>query len=122
MRGGTTTTWRLVSLSPLPLWALVGLGILILLGVVLAVVGLSREPSSWRRRVLLLLRLLEGAMALFFLLEPGLRQLAQVRVKNRLAVLSTARRAWASPPAPRDRAGPAPLPRRSSGSPPAWRG
>jgi uncharacterized membrane protein len=87
MRGGATTTWRLVSLSPLPLWALVGLGILVLLGVVLALMGLSREPSSFRRRVLLVLRLLAGAMALFFLLEPGLRQLAQVRVKNRVAVL-----------------------------------
>jgi hypothetical protein len=87
MNGGTTTTWRLVSLSPLPVWALAVLTVLVLAGVVLAVLGLRREPSAFRRRVLLVLRLLAGAMALFFLLEPGLRQLAQVRVKNRVAVL-----------------------------------
>ena len=87
MNAGATTTWRLVSLSPLPAWALVLLTVLVLAGVVLAVLGLRREPSALRRRVLLVLRLLAGAMALFFLLEPGLRQLAQVRVKNRLAVL-----------------------------------
>ena len=78
MNGGTTTTWRLVSLSPLPAWALGLLTVLVLAGVVLAVLGLRREPSALRRRVLLVLRLLAGAMALFFLLEPGLRQLAQV--------------------------------------------
>ena len=87
MNGGTTTSWRLVSLSPLPVWALAVLTVLVVAGVVLAVLGLRREPSALRRRVLLVLRLLAGAMALFFLLEPGLRQLAQVRVKNRLAVL-----------------------------------
>ena len=87
MNPGTTTTWRLVSLSPLPHWALAALTVLVLAGVVLAVLGLRREPSALRRRLLLLLRLLAGAMALFFLLEPGLRQLAQVRVKNRVAVL-----------------------------------
>ncbi|HZW88980.1 MAG TPA: VWA domain-containing protein, partial [Myxococcaceae bacterium] len=87
MNAGTTTTWRLVSLSPLPAWALAVLTVLVLAGVVLAVLGLRREPSALRRRLLLLLRLLAGAMALFFLLEPGLRQLAQVRVKNRLALL-----------------------------------
>src|SRR5262249_62022900 len=87
MNAGTTTTWRLVSLSPLPAWALGILTALVLAGIVLAVLGLRREPSTVRGRVLLVLRLLAGAMALFFLLEPGLRQLAQVRVKNRLAVL-----------------------------------
>jgi len=87
MNAGTTTTWRLVSLSPLPVWALAFLTVLVLAGVVLAVLGLRREPSAFRRRLLLVLRLLAGAMALFFLLEPGLRQLAQVRVKNRVAVL-----------------------------------
>ncbi|MGZ6078147.1 MAG: glutamine amidotransferase, partial [Myxococcaceae bacterium] len=87
MNGGATTTWRLVSLSPLPAWALGLLTVLVLAGVVLAVLGLRREPSKLRRRLLLALRLLAGAMALFFVLEPGLRQLAQVRVKNRVAVL-----------------------------------
>jgi hypothetical protein len=87
MNGSTTTTWRLVSLSPLPAWALAALTVLVLAGVVLAVLGLRREPSTQRRRLLLMLRLMAGAMALFFLLEPGLRQLAQVRVKNRMAVL-----------------------------------
>jgi uncharacterized membrane protein len=87
MNGGTTTTWRLVSLSPLPAWALALLTTLVVLGVVLALLGLRREPSALRRRLLLVLRLMAGAMALFFLLEPGLRQLAQVRVKNRMAVL-----------------------------------
>ena len=87
MNGGATTTWRLVSLSPLPAWALGVLTVAVLAGVVLAVLGLRREPLALRRRLLLALRLLAGAMALFFLLEPGLRQLAQVRVKNRVAVL-----------------------------------
>ena len=72
---------------------------LVLLGVVLAVVGLSREPSTLRRRVLLLLRLLARAMALFFLLEPGLRRMARVRVKNRVAVLIATAPAK-PPPAP----------------------
>ena len=76
MNGGTTTTWKLVSLSPLPAWALVVLRVPGAAGVVLAVLGLrgaSRRRSAggccW------VLRLLAGAMALFFLLEPGLRQL-----------------------------------------------
>jgi uncharacterized membrane protein len=87
MTPGATTAWRVVSLSPLPAWALVGLSGLVVLGVALAVLGLRREPSALRRRLLLGLRLLAGAMALFFLLEPGFRQLARVRVKNRVAVL-----------------------------------
>src|SRR5262249_56553361 len=74
MTRSANTTWRLVSLSPLPLWVLVGLSLLVLLGVVLAVVGLSREPSSFRRRMVLVLRLLAGALALFFLPDPRLRQ------------------------------------------------
>ena len=56
MNGGTTTTWRLVSLSPLPAWALMALTLLVLAGVVLAVLGLRREPSTHRRRLLLRLR------------------------------------------------------------------
>src|SRR4029079_9327141 len=88
MNAGTTTTWRLVSLSPLPVWALALLTLLVLAGVVLAVLGLRREPSAFRRRLLLVLRLLAGAMALFFLLSPVVRHVAQRRGKSRATQMS----------------------------------
>ncbi len=80
-------SWQLVSLSSLPLAALVTLVVLVLLGVVMACCGVRRE-ASWRRRALMwTLRGLAGVCALFFLLEPGLRRLQVMRVKNRVAVL-----------------------------------
>jgi uncharacterized membrane protein len=87
MTAGDSTAWKLVSLSPLPGWALALLVGAVALGVVLAAVGLRREPSRGRRLVLLCLRLVAGAAAFFLLVEPGVRTLQVARVKNRMAVL-----------------------------------
>src|SRR6516165_7055162 len=54
MNPSSFNAWKLVSLSPLPIWAL---------------------------------RLSAGAAALFFVLEPGIRNLQVARMKNRVAVL-----------------------------------
>lgn len=79
--------WKLVSLSPLPVWVLGLLAVGLALGVVLAAWGVRRESSRARRWVLWLLRAGAGLAALFFLLEPGIRNLQVARMKNRLAVL-----------------------------------
>lgn len=80
-------TWKLVSLSPLPAWALIVLCAALVAGVVLACVGLFREPDRRRRALLWGLRILAGFCALFFLLEPALRNLQVARARNRVAVL-----------------------------------
>jgi uncharacterized membrane protein len=87
MTGPDSTAWKLVSLSPLPGWALVLLVVAVALGVLLASLGLRREPSRARRALLLGLRAVAGAAALFLLIEPGVRTLQVARVKNRVAVL-----------------------------------
>jgi uncharacterized membrane protein len=79
--------WKLVSLSPLPVWALVLMGVGLALGVGLAAWGVRREPARLRRWALWTLRAGAGLAALFFLLEPGIRNLQVARMKNRLAVL-----------------------------------
>lgn len=80
-------TWKLVSLSPLAVWALVLLGCLLALGVALACWGVRREPLARRRWAMWALRAVAGILALGFLLEPGMRRLQVARVKNRVAVL-----------------------------------
>ena len=80
-------TWKLVSLSPLPLAALIALVLALVAGVVLACWGVRKESAPRRRWVLWTLRVFAGLCALFFLLEPGLRRLQVARVKNRVAVL-----------------------------------
>lgn len=80
-------TLQLVSLSPLPLAALVTLVVALVLGVAFACWGVRREASARRRWIMWALRVLAGVCALFFLLEPGLRRLQVARVKNRVAVL-----------------------------------
>jgi len=87
LNSSTYTTWKLVSLSPLPTWALVALGVALLAGVILAAIGVRREPSRGRKIVLWALRVAAGVAALFFLLEPGVRNLQVARMKSRLAVL-----------------------------------
>ncbi|HLM45111.1 MAG TPA: theronine dehydrogenase, partial [Myxococcaceae bacterium] len=79
--------WKLVSLSPLPVWALVLLGVGLVLGIALAAWGVRKEPSRARKIVLWVLRVGAGVAALFFLLEPGIRNLQVARMKNRVAVL-----------------------------------
>ncbi|HYO58774.1 glutamine amidotransferase [Archangium sp.] len=79
--------WKLVSLSPLPVWALVLMGVGVALGVGLAAFGVRREPARLRRWSLWTLRAGAGLAALFFLLEPGIRNLQVARMKNRVAVL-----------------------------------
>lgn len=87
MNSTSFNAWKLVSLSPLPVWALVALGVAVVLGVGLAAWGVRREPSRVRRVLLWALRLGAGVAAVFFLLEPGIRNLQVARMKNRLAVL-----------------------------------
>ena len=87
MTGGDSTAWKVVSLSPLPGWALGVLGLAVVLGVLLAAAGLRKEPSVARRLLLFALRTLAGVAALFLLIEPGVRTLQTSRVKNRVAVL-----------------------------------
>lgn len=79
--------WKLVSLSPLPGWALVLLGAGLVLGMALAAWGVRREPSPARRWALWGLRALAAVAALCLLLEPGVRNLQVARMKSRLAVL-----------------------------------
>jgi uncharacterized membrane protein len=87
MTGADLTARKLVSLSPLPGWALALLVVAVVLGVLLAAAGLRREPSLGRRLVLLVLRTVAGAAAVLLLIEPGVRTLQVARVKNRMAVL-----------------------------------
>jgi uncharacterized membrane protein len=100
MTNSPFNAWKLVSLSPLPLWALVALGVLVLAGVLLAAVGLSREPALRRRVTLWALRLGAGISALFFLLEPGIRSLQVARMRNRVAVLIDRSASMSFPAAP----------------------
>jgi uncharacterized membrane protein len=79
--------WKLVSLSPLPVWALALLAAAVLAGIVLAGLGVRSEPARARRMILWTLRVLAGIAALFFLLEPGVRLMQLAQVKNRVAIL-----------------------------------
>ncbi len=80
-------TLQLVSLSPVPSWALVALSLAAVFGVGFACWGVRHEASRRRKWLMWSLRVLAGVCALFFLLEPGLRRLQVARVKNRVAVL-----------------------------------
>lgn len=94
-------TWKLVSLSPLPTAVLAVLVAALVLGVALACWGVRKEAQARRRWLLWTLRLLAGACALFFLLEPGMRRLQVARVKNRVAVLIDRSASMGFPVAPR---------------------
>ena len=72
--------WKLVSLSPLSPWTLGLLGALLAAGVLLAAIGLQREPDLRRRIVLWALRIGAGVAAAFFLFEPGVRNLQVAHV------------------------------------------
>lgn len=79
--------WKLIGLSPLPMWAVLLLGGGILAGLAFSAWGLWREPSRRRRFLLIGLRGLAALCAIFFLLEPGFRRLQISKAKGRLAVL-----------------------------------
>jgi uncharacterized membrane protein len=87
MNPSTYNAWRLVSLSPLPLWALVALVVLVIVGGGLAAWGVRKEAALARRVTLWTLRGLAALAALFFLLEPGIRRMQVAQVKNRVAIL-----------------------------------
>lgn len=87
MDSAAVDTWKLVSLSALPLWALWGVGVSVVVGAALACFGVRLEPLARRKWALWVLRALAAVCALFFLLEPGLRRVQVARVKNRVAVL-----------------------------------
>lgn len=87
MSSSTYNAWKLVSLSPLPPWALAALAAAVVAGIVLAAIGLRKEPSRGRKVLLWSLRIAAGLAALFFLFEPGVRNLQVARMKSRVAVL-----------------------------------
>ncbi len=87
MNSPSFNAWKLVSLSPIPLWALLLLAVLVMVGVAMAGWGIRTESLVWRRSILWILRLGAGLAALFFLLEPGVRNLQVARTKNRVAIL-----------------------------------
>jgi uncharacterized membrane protein len=95
--GGGANAWKIVSLSPLPGWALVLVLAAVLASVVLGLIGLRREAHLPRRAVLTGLRLCSALALGALLLEPGLRLVQTVRVKNRLLVLVDSSRSMAFP-------------------------
>ena len=100
MESQAIDTWKLVSLSPLPVWALLLLEVALVLGVVLAAWGVRKEPSRLRRWLLWALRLAAGVVAVLFLLEPGVRRMQVAKVKNRVAVLVDRTASMSFPTAP----------------------
>ncbi len=87
MEQTTFNTWKWVSLSPLPTWLLWAVGFGLLAAVVFASWGVRREPSTGKRVAMWTLRVLAGVLALFFLVEPGMRRLSVARAKNRVVVM-----------------------------------
>lgn len=79
--------WRLVSLSPFPAWALVGLALAVAAGIWLSTYALRRESRQGRRWLLFGLRTVAALALLALLFEPGRRLMQTTRVKNRVAVL-----------------------------------
>jgi uncharacterized membrane protein len=91
------SAWKIVSLSPLPGWALGLLIAAVFASLVLAGIGLRREARLGRRALLIGLRLCSALALAALLLEPGLRLVQTVLVKNRLLVLSDSSRSMAFP-------------------------
>ncbi len=92
--------WRLVSLSPLPAWALALCGAAAAGAVLLAWRGLSAEDRRARRAVLVGLRALGAALAVLVVVEPGVELLATMRIRGRLAVLVDRSRSMSLPARP----------------------
>ncbi|MFN0062699.1 MAG: glutamine amidotransferase [Myxococcaceae bacterium] len=87
MLTGTDSEWRWVSLSPLPVWALVAAAFVLCLAAWFALSGLRQEPTRWKRRLLMGLRLCTVGAAALLLLEPGLRRVQVSQVRSRAVVL-----------------------------------
>ncbi len=100
MESQAVDTWKIVSLSPLALWALVLLSLALVLGVVFAAWGVRKEPSRLRRWLLWAFRLAAGLVALVFLFEPGIRRMQVAKVKNRVAILVDRSASMSFPSAP----------------------
>jgi uncharacterized membrane protein len=89
--------WRFAALTPLPAWALALAALAAVASVALAWRGLKGEPSRRRRALLVALRTLSAALALFLLAEPAIQLLQTARVRRRFAVLVDASRSMAFP-------------------------
>jgi hypothetical protein len=98
--GGIYNAWRLTALSPLPAWALALLAVAAIAAVALAWRGLRTEPRPARRIVLLTLRLVAAALAVFLLAEPAIELLQTARVRNRFAILIDGSRSMRFPVEP----------------------
>ena len=92
--------WRFTALSPLPLWALLALGLAAVATVGLAWRGLRAEPKPGRRAALLALRAASALLAVALLLEPGVELLHTARVRNRFALLVDTSRSMGFPVGP----------------------
>lgn len=87
MTASPYNAWKWVSLSPLPDWGLWALGLAVVCGFLLAAWGVRREASWAKRGVLWGLRGMASVALLFFLLQPGIRDLQVAHIKSRLAIL-----------------------------------
>src|SRR4051812_24752936 len=92
--------WRLTSLSTLPAWALALAALGIAGAIWLGFRGIRAEPSVRRRRILLSLRVLAGALLFALLLEPGIELRAESRVRARIAVLLDSSKSMRFPASP----------------------
>jgi uncharacterized membrane protein len=97
MDGAAYNAWRLTSLTPLPVWAIVLLVLAALASVALAWRGLRGEVRRSRRAALVALRAASAGLALFLLVEPAVELLQTARARNRFAVLVDASRSMAFP-------------------------
>src|SRR5438132_2933815 len=100
MDGTSYNAWRLTSLSTLPGWALVLACAILCAAIWLSFRGIRAEPSALRRRVLIGLRITAGLLLLVLLLEPGVEQRAESRVRARIALLLDTSRSMRFPAAP----------------------
>lgn len=92
--------WRLVALSPLPVWVLALATLAVLAALYWAWRGVGTEPRAGRRRLLVALRAVAGVLALLLLLEPGIELLATTKIRGRVAVLVDKSRSMSLPSEP----------------------
>lgn len=95
------TNLQWVSLSPLPRPLLGLLAVGLVAAAVLASLGVRHEPLAHRRRLLWALRALAAVCALFFLLEPGWREVQVARSGATIAVVVDRSASMGFPVAPK---------------------